>query len=92
MEETLAAIQKSSKNEKFLLLHNGQWKEMGYPSHSHADMAYIGILAYYSGGNVDVIKKIAYSRKLFLREKGQREDYMNRTIKKAMDNLQQHGR
>lgn len=91
VEETLTAIQKSSKNEKFQLLHSGQWKELGYPSHSHADMAYIGILAYYSGGNVDAIKKIAYSGKLFLREKGQREDYMNRTIKKALDNLQQHG-
>lgn len=87
VEETLAAIQKSSKNEKFRFLHNGQWKELGYPSHSHADMAYIGILAYYSGGNVDVIKKIAYSGKLFLRNKGQREDYMNRTIKKALNNL-----
>jgi len=74
---------KDAKNgDKFRRLWNGQ--TTGYPSHSEADLALCGILAFWTGGDRRRIDDLFRDSGLY-REKWDREDYRERTIDKALD-------
>lgn len=83
VEETINKILKSRQGRKFELLHGGKWKGRGYKSQSEADQAYINIINHFTGGNDSLTIAILQQGELFKRGKGQRADYIARTIQQA---------
>ena len=80
-EELLAVILKSRQGAKFKKLLSGD--TTGYSSHSEADQAFINIANYFCNGDEEMILALWRRSRLSERRKGQREDYLSRTIKKA---------
>lgn len=75
-------ILSSSSGHKFDTLASGRWEGFGYPSQSEADMSLMHILAEYSESNVQC-RRIFRMTILGRREKAQRDDYLNRTLKQV---------
>lgn len=72
----------AANGEKFLHLSNGLWKDMGYPSQSEADYAFLAILAFYSPSN-EQVRRIFRMSPLGKRDKAvKNNDYLNRCLKK----------
>lgn len=67
--------------EKFMHLHNG-----GFVSDDQSadDMAYMNIAAFYSGKDPDIMRTL-YFQSAIVREKSDREDYVQRTIDEAIE-------
>lgn len=80
-EELLQVILKSRQGAKFEKLLAGD--TAGYSSPSEADQAFINIANYFCGGDEKKILALWRRSKLSERRKGQREDYLARTIKAA---------
>lgn len=81
--ETIETIIKSRQGAKFARLHAGQWEGWNYKSQSEAEMAYFSIVNYFTGGNDELTAAVFAASKLSERKKGQRADYIQRTISKA---------
>lgn len=81
--EIIDCIIKSRQGAKFARLHAGQWEGWNYGSQSEAEMAYFAIVNYFTGGNDDLTAAVFAASKLSERKKGQRADYIQRTISKA---------
>ena len=81
--EIIDCILKSRQGAKFARLHAGQWEGGNYKSQSEAEMAYFAIVNYFTGGNDDLTAAVFAASKLSERKKGQRADYIQRTISKA---------
>ena len=60
--------------EKFQALCNGMWTALGYPSQSEADMALIGMLAFYTRSN-EQVRRMFHATALGQRRKAHRVDY-----------------
>lgn len=60
----IEVISHSRQGEKWLKLHNGEWRTVldakgnPYPSHSEAMQAYIAITNYFAGGKVGLIEQV----------------------------------
>jgi primase-polymerase (primpol)-like protein len=77
IQKALAA----SNGARFSRLWNGDTS--GYGSHSEADLALCGILAFWTGGDATRIDALFRQSGLY-REKWNRKDYRNRTITQAL--------
>ena len=72
----------SSRNgEKFRRLWSGDTTDYG--SHSEADLAFCGMLAFWTGGDAARIDALFRQSRLY-RKKWDRQDYRNRTITEAL--------
>ena len=83
VEEVINCILKSRQGAKFARLHAGQWEGWTYKSQSEAEMAYFSIVNYFTGGNDELTAAVFAASRLSERQKGQRADYIQRTISKA---------
>lgn len=83
-DETIIKRASSGANgANFTALYNGDITR--YKSQSEADLRLISILYYYSG-DVDQVERLFLDSALGQRQKGQRSDYIRRTIQKATEN------
>lgn len=69
----------AENGQLFDALWAGQWRELGYPSQSEADMALINMLCFYTPSDAQVRDLFRMSG-LGKRDKAQRNDYLNRSI------------
>ncbi|MGK0290998.1 MAG: putative DNA primase/helicase, partial [bacterium] len=84
--ELLEKIKKSRQGHKFFSLFNGDISQHG-DDWSSADMALMGQLAFWTNKNPSQMKAIFLQSALANREKSQaREDYLDTTIKEAIQN------
>lgn len=79
-----------SSGKTFSSLWNGNWegvvtKKGGTPSHSEADLALCGMLAYWTQGDFDRIDNLFRQSGLYS-SKWERSDYRGKTINMAIDN------
>ncbi len=80
--EVIKIARSAANSDKFIsLFYDGDIST--YESQSEAEMALCDILAYYSGGNEEQIARLMMKSALY-REKWERDDYRNETIKKAV--------
>ena len=79
-DQIICLASKAANSKKFMALMGGDIN--GYPSHSEADQALCNILAFYttSKGQIDTI----FRRSGLYREKWERADYRESTIRKAL--------
>src|SRR5262249_26326590 len=65
------------------------WEGEGarYPSQSEADMALVGILAFYTGWNIEQLERLIVRSGLY-RDKWDRDDYRLATIEKVLDQME----
>jgi len=81
-DEILEKAKDAENGDKFRRLWIGDTS--GYPSHSEADLALAGLLAFWTGGDRRRIDHLFRKSELY-REKWDRDDYRERTIDKALD-------
>ena len=81
IEQIVAVASNAANGEKFQKLWTGRW-EGDYQSQSEADLALVGILAFYCGNDVDLIDSVFRQSGLY-RDKWERADYRERTINLA---------
>jgi len=80
-DELLEKAKNAENGDKFQRLWIGDTS--GYPSHSEADLALAGLLAFWTGGDRHRIDRLFRQSELY-REKWDRDDYRERTIDKAL--------
>jgi putative DNA primase/helicase len=80
-DELLEKAKNAENGNKFRRLWIGDTS--GYPSHSEADLALAGLLAFWTGGDRRRIDRLFRESELY-REKWDRDDYRERTIDKAL--------
>ena len=81
--ETVCALRKQKNGEKFSKLYDrGDFSDYG--SHSEADLALCSMLAFRIGDNPALIDSLFRDSALY-REKWERDDYREETIRKAID-------
>jgi putative DNA primase/helicase len=80
-DELLEKAKNAENGDKFRGLWIGGIS--GYPSHSEADLALAGLLAFWTGGDRCRIDRLFRQSELY-REKWDRDDYRERTIDKAL--------
>ncbi|TNJ64539.1 hypothetical protein FE784_19875 [Paenibacillus hemerocallicola] len=78
------AIQ-AGNGEKFTKLYRGEWEGLGYPSQSEADLAFTGMLAFYTQ-DPEQIRRIFRESGLY-RDKWERDEYREEVIGKVLDTL-----
>ena len=81
-------VEHASKNSKFSDLYSGNWNLLGYGSQSEADLALCNILAFWTDCRPDQMDRIFRSSGLY-REKWERRDYRDETIRTAISNCSQ---
>jgi hypothetical protein len=81
-EDLIDMAMRAENGEKFDLLCQGKWEELGYPSQSEADYALLSILTFYTPNNDQVRRLFRYSL-LGRREKAQKNNvYLDRCLGK----------
>lgn len=80
-DELIERAKNAGNGDKFRQLWNGDTSE--HPSHSEADLALCGLLTFWTGGDRQRIDRLFRQSGLY-REKWDRDDYRERTIKKAL--------
>jgi len=81
-DELLDRAMNAENGDKFRRLWNGDTAR--YPSHSEADLALCGLLAFWTGGDRQRIDRLFRQSGLY-RDKWDRNDYRDRTIEKTLD-------
>jgi len=82
--DLIARAQNARNGAKFTALWNGDIS--GYKSRSEADLALCGLLAFWAGGDRERIDSLFKQSGLY-REKWDREDYKERTINTALEQI-----
>jgi putative DNA primase/helicase len=86
-DELIEKAMNAENGAKFRALWNGD--TTGYPSQSEADLAFCSLLAFWTDGDAERIERIFSRSALGQRDKWRtREDYRRRTIRVALQNLQ----
>jgi putative DNA primase/helicase len=80
-KELIEKAKNADNGDKFRRLWRGDTS--GYPSHSEADLALVGSLAFWTGGDRRRIDHLFRQSDLY-REKWDRDDYRDRTIDEAL--------
>ncbi len=84
--EIVASLRKQKNGAKFIKLYDkGDYSDYG--SQSEADIALCNLIAFRAGNNPELIDYIFRGSKLY-RDKWEREDYREMTIRKAIDNCE----
>ena len=78
----IAAIMRSRQAERFARLWAGD--RSGYPSASESDLALVGMLLFWTGGDVDQADRL-FRQSGLMRPKWLRADYRERTFRKAFE-------
>ena len=86
-DEIIALATKAANGTKFKKLMDGDYNS--YPSQSEADEALCCILAFYTSDEAQ-IERIWARSGLSAREKFQRDDYRERTIREALETVKEH--
>lgn len=81
-------IEHASNQGKFSDLYSGNWRLLGYESQSEADLGLCNILAFWTDCNPDQMDRIFRTSGLY-REKWERQDYRDETIRTAISNCSQ---
>lgn len=84
-EEIIERAKNSKNSDKFIKLYAGEWKDLGYPSQSEADLAFCNLLAFWSSGDIGQIDRIFRSCGLY-RKKWDNGYYDIHTINTAITN------
>ena len=84
IQEVFGVLRRAKDADKFKRLYEGN--DNGYHSTSEADLAFFGMLAFYTKKNVELMKAIFKSSARSRRAKAAREDYVDRTIETAISN------
>lgn len=81
-DELIEYAMEASNGDKFERLWHGDTS--GYPSHSEADQALLNILAFWTSGDPQQMERLFEQSGLVRDKWREREDYRERTIKKAI--------
>ena len=88
--EIIELATNASNCDKFNALCRGEWKDLGYPSQSEADLALLSILAFYSDSNKQCIRLFRMSV-LGKREKSLKNKvYLERTLARVRQHNNVH--
>lgn len=83
-DDILKKARNAANGAKFRALYDqGSWKGYGYPSQSEADQALCRMLAFWCDGDVSTIDRLFRQSGLY-RDKWERDDYREDTIKNAI--------
>ena len=82
-DAVISMASSAANNEKFLKLHNGQWKG-DYPSQSEADQAYVNILQFYTQ-SIPQLDRMFRKSKLMRSKVNTNKSYLPNMIKNAFD-------
>ena len=86
-DNTILKLASSAANgAKFQDLLNGDWQDYG-KSQSSADLAFLNMLAFYTGKNADQMKRLFEESGLYREDKG--ETYIETSIQRAIDYCQE---
>jgi hypothetical protein len=88
VQEIVEKASGSRNGDKFRQLWAGDCSEFG-DDHSSGDLALCSMLAFWCGGNANLIDDVFRASGL-MREKWEREDYRTGTIKKAVDGCREY--
>jgi len=83
-KELIFKAMTAKNGTKFRRLWNGHISD--YESHSEADLALCGLLAFWTGGDCNLIDRLFRKSGLY-RKKWDREDYRTRTINEALNGV-----
>jgi putative DNA primase/helicase len=84
-DEVLSEARTAANGHKFVSLWEGDLD--GHPSQSEADFAICSILAWWCQGSARQVERLFARSEVGKREKWEREDYRQGTIRKAIDGL-----
>lgn len=76
----LGRARAAANSEKFSRLWAGEWRLLGYPSQSEADLALMGMLAFYSRSD-EQCRRLFRQSGLGTRDKALRDDYVDNMLK-----------
>lgn len=85
-DEIICLASEAKNSKKFMALMDGNIND--YPSNSEADQAFCNLVAFYTT-NEEQIDRVFRRSKLY-REKWERADYRERTIRKAINSSREH--
>src|SRR5690606_30146922 len=86
-QELIKRALRAKNGQHFRRLWQGDWGGL-YGSHSEADLALCNMLAFWTGRDLDRMDRLFRLSGLY-RAKWEREDYRDRTIRKAVEGTSQ---
>lgn len=85
-DSVIQILENANNGKRFKSLWEGKWPEAGHKSQSEADLSLVGSLVFVVGNDPARIDRLFRQSGLF-REKWDREDYRDSTIRKALEGV-----